>query len=236
MKIDHINKLFAIKRAVKKTAESIIDLIYPPDPDPDDIKWVQFPFCYQCGEPYDGKIEDKFVCTNCKSVEWSLDYSRAAVIYQGQVREQIHDLKYRQQFYRLRYLSTLLETAFKNHYSLYEWDGIIPVPVTWGRRFMRGFNQAEELSKLLSKKTGIPVKNILQKTKTTEAQAHLRRRERFDNLRKAFEVKAKVSSLEGKNYLIVDDVFTTGATLNACAQALKKKGADLVCGLTVARG
>jgi ComF family protein len=114
-------------------------------------------------------------------------------------------------------------------------DLIIPVPLHRGRERQRGFNQAFELSRHFTKLTGLPVgRHWLLRTRPTQVQAGLSRRERRLNMSGAFAV-SKQAQLEGKALLLWDDVFTTGATLNECARILKQRGASAVSVLTVAR-
>lgn len=112
---------------------------------------------------------------------------------------------------------------------------LCPVPLHWIRRFHRGFNQAELLARALSRKTGWPVTSLLKRTRATGHQAHRNRLERFSAMEGVFRFdRTKGSS--PPCVLLVDDVFTTGATLDACAKELKKAGAKYVVGLVVAHG
>src|SRR5690606_22271007 len=92
------------------------------------------------------------------------------------------------------------------------------------RKRERGFNQAQELARVLSKRVGLPVINCLERIRKTETQARLRRSERLRNQLNAFGLK-RGFDLQGRRLLIIDDVFTTGATINACAHMLKQAGA-----------
>lgn len=111
---------------------------------------------------------------------------------------------------------------------------IIPVPLSRRRYNFRGFNQSEEIAKRLSEKTKIPLQKNLKKIKNTKAQSKLSREKRLKNLQNCFMWSGK--SLNKKNIILIDDVITTGSTLNECAKELKKHGAGKVWGLVVAKG
>jgi ComF family protein len=114
------------------------------------------------------------------------------------------------------------------------YDVIVPVPLHWRRRWNRGFNQAELLAREVSRHRRIPLLNALRRSKATANQAGLTSAGRRRNIAGAFQSRAGVD-LHGKRVLLIDDVFTTGATAGACARALKKAGAGTVCLLTLAR-
>ncbi|MCC7414913.1 MAG: ComF family protein [Epsilonproteobacteria bacterium] len=114
-----------------------------------------------------------------------------------------------------------------------ECDYIIPVPLHWTRRFVRGFNQTDEMAQALSRKSGKPVAHLLQRTKRTAFQTSLSASDRQQNLTDAFVLSSSAlrdSRYAGKHLVLVDDLMTTGATLRiACQQLLKLKPASIVC-------
>jgi len=114
-------------------------------------------------------------------------------------------------------------------------DLLMPVPLHWSRRLKRGFNQAEIFAKEISRITGIPVDSrTLRRCRATSSQAGLSRRQRRENLRGVFVVSDS-ARVRGRSVAVIDDVMTTGTTVGACAQALKKAGAARVTALTAAR-
>jgi competence protein ComFC len=215
----------------------LLDLVFPREPLGTDLPDIGPHLCSRCGEGYDGDLNGDFRCSNCAGRRWYISRARAAYRAQGEVRELIHELKYNQQFHHLPQLSRWLEEGFRRFYMEPQdrWDGLVPVPLYPVRRRERGFNQAGELARLLGKRTGLVVWDVLERTRQTEVQARLRRSERLRNQLNAFGLK-RGFDLQGKRLLIIDDVFTTGATINACAQVLKKAGAQHLAALTVARG
>jgi ComF family protein len=113
-------------------------------------------------------------------------------------------------------------------------DAIVPMPLHWLRRWRRGFNQAELLSRALSRQTGLPVRCLVRRKRFTAAQAGLTNAGRRANVTGAFRVP-RPESVKGLRLLLIDDVFTTGATAGACARALKRAGASRVAVLALAR-
>ena len=114
-------------------------------------------------------------------------------------------------------------------------DLIVAVPMHWKRKLSRKYNQADVLAKILSKKTKIPYhSNILVRSQYTQKQENKSFKERNKNVKNAFKIKNK-KLVKGKRILLIDDVFTTGATVSNCAKTLKKEGAKAVYVLTIAK-
>jgi ComF family protein len=114
------------------------------------------------------------------------------------------------------------------------YDFILPMPMHWRRRWSRGFNQADLLARVLARRLNLPVTAAVRRAKATPAQAGLTAAQRRANMSGAFIV-VKKEAVQGKRVLLVDDVFTTGATAGACARVLKRAGAAHITVLTVAR-
>jgi ComF family protein len=119
---------------------------------------------------------------------------------------------------------------------------LIPVPLHQSRIRTRQFNQAEEIARAVAKLSGLPMEKWLKRVRKTETQTRLTRKQRMENLKKAFEVrttwnKKNPAALTGApGVILVDDVFTTGSTVDACAKVLRKAGVKRVAVLTVLRG
>jgi len=126
----------------------------------------------------------------------------------------------------------------------FDFDFLVPVPLHFYRENWRGFNQAEELGKVIGSTLLVPVENVLARTKNTKQQALMKtREERQKNIENAFVVdrrpacrtgRFQVSDIRGKKILLVDDVFTSGADMRECTKMLKKAGAEVVWGLALA--
>jgi ComF family protein len=222
---------------VKRWLDSLLDLLYPTSPSAGDARAVEEPFCHVCGEPFAGELTPLTVCANCRGREWFIGTARAAYRSEGEVRDAIHGFKYNRQFHFLRPLSAWLLEGYTRFYDGQRYDALVPVPLYPLRRRERGYNQAAELAARLGRKIGAPVWDALRRVRRTKVQARLRRSERIKNLRAAFALRESFSGrVRGKRLLIIDDVFTTGSTVNACAQVLRRAGAARPDALTVARG
>jgi len=151
--------------------------------------------------------------------------------YEGALRKLIHLFKYSGVTPLASKLGALLNGALPREQRF---DVIIPMPLHWRKRLERGFNQSELLARFVSRRTGIPIANALRREKRTDPQAGLTRAQRRLNVAGAFGVSRR-SEIQGRHVLLIDDVFTTGATASACAAVLKRAGAQRVTVLTLAR-
>lgn len=220
---------------MKAWIQSLLDLIYPAEPPSGEPPVLHPPFCQRCGEPFEGQISDVFTCSSCQTYTWAISQARAAYISDGCVRETIHAFKYERQFHHLPQLAKWLEEGHHRFYADQPFDAIAPVPLYWSRKWTRGFNQARELAYHLSHKTNIPLLDCLKRVKKTKTQTRLRRNERFQNQHNAYALKNGID-VQNAKLLLIDDIFTTGATTDACARVLRKAGAADISVLTVARG
>ena len=200
------------------------------------VRFIRPPFCERCGLPYPGDLTSPFECSNCREVELHFSSARSAVVAHGIVREAIHRFKYQRALWFESFLADLLIREAKPVLREQQWDFIVPVPLHPVKHREREFNQAERLAVQLSEATGIPLKTkLLRRIAPTATQTLLTREQRAANMRGAFAVSGQ-SALDGECIILVDDVFTTGATTSACAKALQSTGASDVCVWTVARG
>lgn len=184
--------------------------------------------CTRCGT----KLKFSNVCDNCHENARSFDIARSVVVYDEIVAKLIKRFKFSNAPYISRTFGYLLSEKFKE--LNWKVDYLIPVPVTAKTLKTRGFNQAELLADEFCKFVEIQKRtDILSKTKQTEDQATLNFLQRQQNLKTSFKV-LKPADVKGKSILIIDDVFTTGATASACAETLKQKGAKQVFVLCVA--
>lgn len=157
---------------------------------------------------------------------------RSWAIYQGPLRKAIHGLKYHRNLALGDYFAPALVQVFSD--QKWDIDLIIPVPLSPNRRRQRGYNQAEILAIPLALAIQKPLApHALAKCRETPSQVGQSASERLGNVKDAFIAHSQ--SVSGHRILLIDDVITTGATLNACAEALFKAGANAVFGLTLAR-
>ncbi len=197
---------------------------------------IKPPICRRCGLPYAGDITVPFECGNCLEMDFYFRCARSAVIAGELVLDVIHRYKYLRALWFEPFLAGLLLRECAPVLSREGCDMIVPVPLHSTKRREREFNQAERLGGWLSRATGIPMNTgLLQRVKPTQTQTLLDRPRRAANVSGAFSRRAG-QRLNGGRVTLVDDVFTTGATTNACARVLLAAGADEVCVWTVARG
>ncbi len=200
------------------------------------VRFIRPPFCERCGLPYPGDLTAPFECTNCREMELHFSSARSAVVASGIVRETIHRYKYQRALWFEPFLADLLIREAKPALREQHWDFVVPVPLHPVKHREREFNQAERLASHLSAATKIPLnKKLLRRVMPTATQTLLTREQRATNMRGAFAVPDH-SGLDGERIVLVDDVFTTGATTSACAKVLKSASAGDVCVWTVARG
>ncbi|MFC1465734.1 MAG: ComF family protein [Candidatus Brachytrichaceae bacterium NZ_4S206] len=200
------------------------------------VRFVKPPFCERCGLPFEGAIRSAFTCANCEGVELHFTAARSAVVAREVVLEAIHRYKYNRALWFEPFLAGLLITAAGAELRTGHWTALVPVPLHPLKEREREFNQSLRLARRLGRATGLPVAtNWLRRVEATRTQTLLSRAERAANVRRAFAVPPG-APLRGARVVLVDDVFTTGATTNACAAALRGAGAAAVCVWTVARG
>ncbi len=196
------------------------------------IQPLPSPFCQLCGTP----LSTYGACKNCQYRSLKLNGQRAVSLYQEPLRGCIHGLKYDGNTRLAEPLGLLLAQAYIR-YGLRA-DMLIPVPLHIERQQQRGYNHAFLLAEGCSTKLGVPVNNdILVRHRATVAQVDLHPRERYQNVAGAFACAFASASREinGRSIVIIDDVSTTGATLEACAVPLFAAGAKEVWGLVLAR-
>jgi len=185
--------------------------------------------CPVCAKPIQSEHADG--CMECKERGNEFSYVLAAGIYEGALKEMIHYMKFNNKKSAAKIAAGFImeRVDFKIFAGA---DMIVAAPLSRDSIAARGYNQTYEVAKLLSEKTGIPIVRNVKKIKETPPQNKLDRKERLKNLKGAFEVK---ENLAGKTIVVVDDVFTTGATINEIAKTLKKSFAKEVRGLVIAR-
>src|ERR1043165_1314050 len=193
------------------------------------------PFCQLCSEPFEGSITNEFTCANCAHRRIHFDAAVSAYRGRGIVREIIHEFKYGRQIHLRHLVARWLQAALDDERIRgCQFDIIVPVPLHAARQRERGFNQASLLAGLLSAQISIPSKPLLDRIRYTTTQTALDRSERMENLHNAFRLR-KNADVRGLRVLLIDDVLTTGSTLNECARVLKRAGARSVYAATAAR-
>ena len=200
------------------------------------IPYVVPPFCERCGKPLRLVEGEKAICWDCEAGGRFFRIARSVGIYDGVLREHLHALKYRGQMRIAGPLGSLMAERAKAEPAMAGAELILPVPLTPARLEERGFNQALLLARHAGRRLGLPVyEGTLLRKGVQLTQTALSREERRANVRGAFYV-VRPGDIAGKNLILVDDVFTTGATADECARALLRSGARRVDVLTVAVG
>jgi ComF family protein len=185
-----------------------------------------------CDRPH--KLSSPGKCSLCASK--NLDGLLSASSFnQELISKMIHKMKYGY----LKEMSLLFAYLILTHLQNVEKDisgySLVPVPLSDAKKRRRGFNQSEEIAKAIAGATSLPFfPDVLSKIKDNKAQAGLNREERMENIKNCFAVKNK-DKIENKKILLLDDVYTTGSTMDECARILKESGAKEVIGLSVAR-
>lgn len=194
------------------------------------------PFCYCCGRHLETPNQLTNICLQCVKKKLHFDRAFSPCIYEGVIKELIHEFKYKGKDYLGATLSRLMVEFIKEYnFPMESVDFIIPVPLHKARLREREFNQAQILSKYIAaafdKKT---LDSVLRRHCNTKAQVDLNEEnERMLNVKGSFTLDKK-SAIIGKNILLVDDVLTTGATCSEAALALKNSGSGTVFVLTLA--
>lgn len=196
---------------------------------------ILFPkHCYQCyqeGHYLCFPNQTKIIANYYKSNQANIDAILAAGDYQNEaLKEAIHHMKYNSVKGVAEELGRHLFQKFS--YLVKPGDILVPVPLSTNRQRVRGFNQAQVMALAFPDNQ---IVEALQRIKFVKRQIGLTRQERIENVKNAFASGKDVALVKGKKVFLIDDVATTGATLNACAKILKKAGAKQVVGLVVAR-
>lgn len=168
------------------------------------------------------------LCSKCK-MKWQIDGLLVSIETNDLIKKLVHAYKYQDLFSLDQMMAHWLALNVTEDYNL-----VTSVPLNWRRQWWRGYNQAERMGRCLAKLINLPYRNCLKRKINTQSQVELRKMERRENVKDAFE--PIYLNIIGEKVLIVDDVCTTMSTLNECAKALKKGGARTVRGIVLARG
>lgn len=200
------------------------------------IQLIESPKCLTCGFPFFGDTESRGHCMHCEHLQPEFGQGWSVALFRGPVRALVHALKYEDGFWALRDLRRLFEAA-PELFAFIEGAILVPVPLHPCKQRDRGYNQSELIvEELCRSASGVGAKDLLCRPVDTESQTKFNRRERIRNLKNAFSLRRNRAIYPAQRYIIVDDVFTTGSTLNACAAALRRAGARRVDVLTVGHG
>ncbi len=230
-----------LQQLSKQAWGSFIDLLFPPqcggcrrpgtlwcETCRAGVTLVRPPLCEKCGQP---NVASR-LCVNCRTSSLQIEFIRSAAVFEGSLRQAIHRFKYARLASLAEPLGQLLADGWEAH--AFQADWLVPVPLHPARERERGYNQAALLARQLARHSGVPLlEHALQRTRATAVQMELNAAERQLNVAGAFACAEP--RIKSKRVVVIDDVCTTGATVEACAEALLKAGAASVMGLTLAR-
>jgi len=182
--------------------------------------------CKICGVPTKIEVEK---CVSCFGKNFEFEKNIATFLYDELVKDLLLKLKFNS---KKQIAHSLGQVWAKYVHEIPPDAVLVPLPMYPKKQRERGFNQAEVIARAIGEKFGVPVVNAVERVVDTPPQSGLHPRQRVDNIKGAFAV-AKAENAKGKNYIVVDDIYTTGASLNECARVLKDAGAKSVCGLTL---
>jgi ComF family protein len=189
--------------------------------------------CAACAGPLEAyEPPDGYRCGTCRERPPAYERLLALWLYRDPLDVVIQGLKFGRLDYLGRHLAVALEEELGDR--LAGFDAVVPVPLHWWRRIARGYNQAERIARPLADRLHLPLLPALRRSRLTRAQTSLGRDARVANLRRAFRVP-RPGRVRGLRLLLVDDVATTGATLDAAAEALVRAGADGVTAVVAGR-
>jgi competence protein ComFC len=232
--------------------EGFLDILYPPDVSCvlcgeeasivpgfnlcracyDQLPFIRPPLCSICGKP----LDEGEICPDCLVQEHLFHQACSVFEYTSVIQKLIYRFKYGGQIYLAPLLGRCMAEKLETMEGWSSIQGLVPVPLHPNRRRKRGFNQAELMAREMEKRTAIPVLDqVLIRRRDTSAQAGLRRLERMENMANAFALRNR-EEIRGKVLLLIDDIYTTGATADQCSRVLMEGGASRVYVMTAATG
>lgn len=203
---------------------------------------LEAPFCQCCGEAFAGRIEAAATCPRCLEEDPAYEFVRPVLRRDDGALELIHRFKYQCQIHLAGELGRIAAEAFSDPRLIQarqeRWP-LVPVPLHWRRQRRRHFNQSAEIARVMSRHCELPVLAALKRVRATGTQTALSRKQRRENLRGAFALsrhgRRMLQRLEA-GVVLVDDVMTTGATVEECTRVLRRAGVGQVVVVALMRG
>lgn len=201
------------------------------------LEMVRPPHCTTCGHPFYGMVEGERLCPHCAELQPAFREGRTAVLLKGPSRTLVHELKYHRGLHVLADMERIFMRA-AHVLELARGAILVPVPLHPRKERERTYNQSRLVAECLVRATGgaARIEPVLRRTVDTVSQTHHDRRTRQLNLKNAFALAAGAPINPGLHYVLVDDVFTTGSTLNSCALALRRAGCGNLDAITFGHG
>ncbi len=197
------------------------------------LDYLQGVTCLHCGKQLNEQYNDS-TCPDCKTGIFHYNRAYSCFAYTGMGKELIYKLKYEGKIQLSGVIAGLMEERLRNERLAI--DAIVPVPIHENKLKTRGYNQSYIIARELGERLRKPVTDCLERTRETKEQYNLDRAQRYLNIVDAFSVRLMYNIDKYKNILLVDDIYTTGSTVNECSKVLKKAGAMDIYVITAATG
>lgn len=197
------------------------------------VVYITEPRCKKCGKPI--RYKEKEYCEDCQKQEFHFEQGRSIWIHKGPVTWSVYQFKYHNRRIFAEFYARELWRLYGEKIKEWKIEGIVPVPLHRKRLRDRGYNQAELIAKRLGEYAEIPVyTKAVSRVRYTARQKELDNRERKKNLKNAFQISKSWKPV--KSILVIDDIYTTGNTIDAVAQELKLSGVEKIWFLTISIG
>ena len=194
---------------------------------------IREPLCKRCGKPLENERQE--FCSDCRKKKHYYIQGKAVFSYKKEMKLSMYRFKYSNRREYAEFYAEIAKERYQKWMLYRKIEVIVPVPLYMGKKRERGYNQAEVFAKCLGKKCNIPVeKNLIKRVRNTIPQKELNEKQRKDNLKGAFQLKSNI--VKYNIILLVDDIYTTGATADAVADILKKAGVREVYILSICIG
>lgn len=197
------------------------------------FEYVEEPYCMKCGKPV--MDDGKEYCTECENNKRNFEEGRAVFIYDDAMRLSIYSFKYNDRQEYAEYYAKEIYLRLGNKIKSWDADVIIPIPLHKSKQKLRGYNQAYLIAKELSNLIKIPVENnVIIRNRKTVVQKNLNAKDRANNVKNAFKIKQ--NNVKFKSAILIDDIYTTGATISAATESLKACGVEKVYFISLSIG
>lgn len=240
----------SFRRSMKHAGSFLLDLFYPPrcvicekillpsekricDRCLRDLPLVKDPYCMCCGKPLN--LKEREYCADCERHSHVYDEGRAVFLYEKGIRLSVNRLKFNNQRYSIPFYGEWLLSMLREMEPVWKAECLVPVPMHPKKRAVRGFDQAVLLGRCLSSLSHIPCReDLLVRTRLTQSSKKLGRTGRRKNLRGAFRVNP--DAVIPESVILIDDIYTTGATMDEASLALRRAGVRRIYFLTLCIG
>ena len=198
-----------------------------------DIRIIKQPTCMRCGKQLEDEIDE--FCYDCTFKRFEFERGVAGFSYSKAMRRSMYAFKYNNRREYANFYSKVICEKYNKVIKSWDADVLIPVPLHRARFIKRGYNQAQVMAEAIGKKIGMEVDSkLLVRNKNTKPQKELTDKERCNNIENAFQISS--NAIKYKKVILVDDIYTTGTTINECAKVLKRNGVETVYFVSVCVG